>query len=134
MSLEAAVRTVGIDVALRQADSVYQLSRQSTSNPDAAKVEKMRLAFSNHPTWVKTSNPTVTEDKHKGSIVYRPYLRFHARAGAKGAQKRGKRLDSRTKAEEGMFEYRLQFEGKKTKETILKVLRGEAEMEALPKK
>lgn len=49
MSLEAAVRSVGLDVAVRQADSVYQLSRQSTSNADAATVEKMRLAFSNHP-------------------------------------------------------------------------------------
>lgn len=71
MSLEAAVRSVGLDVAVRQADSVYQLSRQSTSNADAATVEKMRLAFSNHPTWEKTSNARVTPEKKGGLDKYR---------------------------------------------------------------
>ena len=135
MSLEAAARSVGPDVALRQADSVYQLSRQSTSDPDTAKVAKMRLAFSNHPMWIKTSNPKVTKENCKGKEVYRVGFLHQANKGTKNKPfKHSKRHASLHLAEASMFEVRFAKESKSAKAAILKVLSGEAEMEALPKK
>lgn len=135
MSLEGAVRSVGLEVALRQADSVHQLSRRSTSDPDATKVAKMRLAFSNHPTWVKTPNPKVTKEKYKGEEVYRVGFLHQANKGTKNKPfKHSKRHASLQLAEASMCEVRFAKESKSAKTAILKVLSGEAEIEALPKK
>ena len=58
MSLPVVVKSVGVNLALRQAESVYMyhVSRQSASSSDANKV---KLAFSNSPTWEKTFNARI---------------------------------------------------------------------------
>ena len=129
MSLPAAVKNVGANVALRQAEGVYmyQLPRQSS--------EQTKLAFSNRTIWVKTFNPSVTSENAKDGEVFRLSFRYQQNKGVQSQRKRSsKRYATRQAAEEAMFDVRVSFESKGTKEALLAVLEGEADLEPMPKK
>ena len=135
MSLAAAVSKVGLDVALRQAGFVYQISRQSMTDSDATKIEKMRLSFSNHPIWEKTANARVTKEKRGEGEVYRIDFLYQAKPRGKSKKiKHGKRYATVHEAEGAMFDVRMSKESKKAKAAIMEVLRGNAELEPMPKK
>ena len=135
MSLAAAVSKVGLDVALRQAGFVYQISRQSMTDSDATKIEKMRLSFSNHPIWEKTANARVTKEKRGEGEVYRIDFLYQAKPRGKSKKiKHGKRYATVHEAEGAMFDVRMSKESKNAKAAILQVLQGNAELEPIPKK
>ena len=129
MSLSGAVKNVGANLALRQAESAYKLSRQSAAS------EKTKLGFSNNPTWVKTFNASVTTENQGGKDVFRLYFRYQKRKGAKSERKRlTKRYDTVQAAEAAMFDERMKMESKQTREAIMQVLEGTAELDQMPKK
>ena len=135
MSLEAAVRNVGLDVALRQAGFVHQPSRQSMADSDATKVEKIRLSFSNHPIWEKTANARITKEKRGEGEVYRIDFLYQNHRGVKSKKfKHGKRHATVQEAEGAMFDVRMSKESKKAKVAIMALLRGDTELEPMPKK
>ena len=113
MSLVAAVRNVGLDVALRQAGFVHQPSRKSMTDSDATKVEKIRLSFSNHPIWEKTANARVTKEKRGEGEVYRIDFLYQAKPRGKSKKiKHGKRYATVHEAEGAMFDVRMSKESK----------------------
>ena len=126
MSLPAAVKNVGAKVALRQAEGVYQLTRQAS--------EKTKLGFSNNTIWKKTFNASVTSENTKDGEVFRLYFRSQPNKGTKSKRKYINRYATREAAEAAMFDVRVSFEKKGTKEALLAVLKGEAEVEPTPKK
>lgn len=132
MSLAGAVKNVGANVALRQAESLHKLSRQSAAS------EKTKLGFSNNPIWVKTFNASITTESQGGKESFRLYFRYQKRQKKRGCKSERKRSSKRYEtvqlAEAAMFDERFKMESKQTQEAIMKVLRGEAELDPMPKK
>ena len=101
MSLPAAVKNVGVNVAVRQAESVYQLSRQAS--------EKTKLGFSNNAIWPKTFNASVTsENQGDGSVAFRLSFRYQQNKGTKSKRKLLKRHATKEAAEAATTEQQRQ--------------------------